>query len=194
MTDVLECLCGSCAPCRREMRAMEAAERAAERRNRPPRTGLSPEAQKLLDEALAGRDKPARRSRPKGDRPKAVRRAPKPREPLTPVPCTACGQMRVVVPYGRGYALAGTDGLCELCYDTPRMRQAIADHESGAKVLRKDKLREARRKLERVFRDGRPYHPEASHGKVSAYQTFGCRCEPCRGSKVAYRKEWVSRQ
>lgn len=121
----------------------------------------------------------------RGAQPRAV-------EKPTPVPCVDCGGMIGVKVGGySGWVLAEVDGRCEVCTDRPKAEQILAEHAlMDADDQRKHKTREkrARRMLERVLKDGRAFHPDATHGTVYAYNEWRCRCAACSGAKCAGHK------
>lgn len=109
-------------------------------------------------------------------------------EELVPVPCTECGEMRIVIKWGRTWALAGEDGLCELCFDRNKNAEKLRLSIAGIKVLSPSQLTRIKRMSERVMRDGRPFHPTAhKHGTAGIFSNWGCRCVPCREGKRNYR-------
>lgn len=53
-----------------------------------------------------------------------------------------------------------------------------------------DEGRRYRRRLaQRVIRDGRWFHPGVTHGRRSAYSSYGCRCVPCSDAAAVVRRE-----
>ncbi|AEQ21110.1 hypothetical protein E3_1900 [Rhodococcus phage E3] len=116
-------------------------------------------------------------------------------EDLVPVPCTECGEMRIVIKWGRTWALAGEDGLCELCFDRRKNAEKLRQSIAGIKVLSPAQLTRIRRMSERVMRDGRPFHPHAhKHGTAGIFSNWGCRCSTCRDGKRDYRLEKAREQ
>ena len=114
-----------------------------------------------------------------------------PQEKPVETPCRECGGMRALLISGaRGIAVSGKDGLCEACYDRPIGLEALRAHEAGEKRLNNSKLRRTRKLVQRVLKDGRAFHPDATHGLTSSYSTYVCRCVDCRAAKAAYLTEY----
>ena len=183
MTITAECTCGHCRTCLRALfppipitDAIRAQARAVierldaepELRPRPPR--------KIVSAAI--------QTKPRGSGSGA-------QEKPVETPCRECGGMRALLISGaRGIAVSGKDGLCEACHDRPIGLEALRAHEAGEKRLNNSKLRRTRKLVQRVLKDGRAFHPEATHGLTSSYSTYVCRCSACREAKAAYLAEY----
>ncbi|WP_027503325.1 hypothetical protein [Rhodococcus sp. UNC363MFTsu5.1] len=196
-----ECVCGTCPPCRRELRlaAREVAKPIV----------LSPLAAAILAEPIGyepvkprvrpvqNRRKPEpnldsqkRATRRRSDN--AVNLTQRSTKPPTPTACAQCGGMRAVTTRGGGaYShlyLTGSGDLCEVCADAVQFRavlDAFEQSEGDEREALRRKAWRARRFLDRELRDGRAYAPAApQHGGATAYNKDGCRCEPCRDWKA----------
>ena len=204
------CLCGLCPACRREDRTSHRPTPTAPAvLSEPARRILAepagytppPRPRKTLSAAKSPKRKPTAARKPqkkRAPRPAPVNPRPVgPADQFTPTPCEECGEPRIVIPYGRAFTLAGRNGLCELCFDSSKMTPELTRLEALPLPYTpqiRNRLRMLRRHRERVLRGGRPYHHGAPHGKVSAYQVFGCRCAPCRAVKSAYLHEYRYRR
>lgn len=111
-------------------------------------------------------------------------------EKPTPVPCVECGELIGARRDGySGWVLAGADGKCELCVDRPKLEAYLAEYEAiptGERTnLQMNRASRYRRHLERILKDGRPFHPGvAKHGAAHAYIKCGCRCLDCTAYKT----------
>ncbi|WKK11938.1 hypothetical protein QYN14_25670 [Rhodococcus ruber] len=120
------------------------------------------------------------------DRKRAQRKAnPASPVPPDPVPCHECGGMIGPRIFGySGWVLSGADGLCEVCYDRPRLQKYLAEYRTWDQETRRKKASSATRArymLQRILVDGRAFHPDPdlTHGAGHAYGKFGCRCAAC---------------
>ncbi len=105
--------------------------------------------------------------------------------PPDPVPCRECGDMIGPRIFGySGWVLSGADGLCEVCYDRPRLQEYLAEYRKWDQETRRKKSSSATRArymLQRILVDGRAFHPDPDlvHGTGHTYSKFGCRCAAC---------------
>lgn len=175
-----DCICGVCGPCRREDRLM--------RRRVTGPVVLSERAVAILAEPpfyeppRSSGGRPARKN-PQARRTVATGRASR-SEGHVPVPCIDCGEMRIIVKLGRGTGIAGADGRCELCRDTPAFTKRVADHHAGVKELTSNELMRLTRCLGRTMKDGRPFHPGVEVHGITGYNSYGCRCGICCQSRT----------
>ena len=195
-----ECLCGECGPCRRSLRELAhvpptpvvVSEKVREILAEPVGTPYRPPSHRgrggVIPRAVVDRrpDGHIKRVRP-SKRPENRRKIP------TPTPCENCGGMRGLKPAGhanKGWALAGKDGLCEVCADIQWCQEVLAmTPPSPQTAIFKHKLQRARRFQHRILKDGRAYHPDApQHGTPTAYTNYGCKCPECLAWKSEYGK------
>nr|WP_321999697.1 hypothetical protein [Rhodococcus qingshengii] len=171
-------LCGQCGPCRREMRE---ADRLMRPKTLPP-IELSPTVQQLLAEDRK-RTRPTRRPIPKV----ANRRAATPTAiPTSNQACTQCGELRGYRTIGSKattHILDGEGTLCQVCADHPRIQATITRLENKPGPRTKSEttlLSKSRFRIQRITKNGRPFHPNANHGSGNGYVSYLCRCAECR--------------
>lgn len=186
-----DCLCGVCPPCRR-------ADREYTKVTARPPEQLSARARAILDDVEhpdpfdKTRTGKPRQPKPKPSGPKRQARnqawwdaynAAR-RKGVEPIECVECGQFRALAKIGRAFKVSGGDDRCEVCYDRARFAARLARHEDGVDPLHRQERIRLLRGLDRVLKDGRAYHPEAEHGTLLGYGSYGCRCELCITAKT----------
>lgn len=73
--------------------------------------------------------------------------------------------------------------LCQVCADHPRIQATITRLENKAGPRTKSEttlLSKSRFRIQRITKNGRPFHPNANHGSGNGYVSYLCRCAECR--------------